>query len=205
MPCLPQYEKSACGTRKVKYTPSAEWDLAVETRQRSIDLTLVLPHYRARNQPIDHRMAMLLASDAAPIKAKIVSSAHHIPDPPTDHRITVSPNITNEFLPRGPRRRIGCHPLAPVRLQRTHSPFRQSCFLPRLLQSHHAECPVQHGSLRRDSLRRGCRRHTRARRVPHVGCQHGRARIHGQRDMETNVWVWKTNTGDNHRLGLPSG
>ncbi|KAF7970660.1 hypothetical protein HWV62_44981 [Athelia sp. TMB] len=70
MPCLSQQEKPT-GTRKVKYTPSAEWDFAVETRHQPIELSLVLPHYRARNQPINHRMAMCLGSESAPIKAKV--------------------------------------------------------------------------------------------------------------------------------------
>jgi len=59
------------GTRKVKYTSGSEWDFVVETTQQSIDLSLVLPHYRARHQPINHRMSMFLASDTAPIRAKV--------------------------------------------------------------------------------------------------------------------------------------
>jgi hypothetical protein len=61
------------GTRKVKYTAGSEWDFAVETTHQPIDLSLVLPHYRARHQPIDHRMSMFLGSDTAPIRAKVVS------------------------------------------------------------------------------------------------------------------------------------
>jgi len=67
-----QQEKPT-GTRKVKYTAGSEWDFFVETMQQPIDLSLVLPHYRARHQPINHRMSMFLCSDSAPIRAKVVS------------------------------------------------------------------------------------------------------------------------------------
>ena len=39
-----------------------------------LDLDLILPHYRARNQPIDHRMSMFVANDHQPIKLKVVRS-----------------------------------------------------------------------------------------------------------------------------------
>jgi hypothetical protein len=73
MPSLQQNDKPI-GTRKVKYTAGSEWDFVVEATQEPIDLSLVLPHYRARHQPIDHRMTMFLGSETAPIRAKIVSS-----------------------------------------------------------------------------------------------------------------------------------
>jgi hypothetical protein len=62
------------GTRKVKYTAGSEWDFAAETTHQPIDLSLVLPHYRARHQPVNHRMSMFLGSDTAPIRAKVVSA-----------------------------------------------------------------------------------------------------------------------------------
>ena len=73
MSAFSQNEKPI-GTRKVKYTAGSEWDLAVETTQQPIDLLLVLPHYRARHQPVNHRMSMFLGSDSAPIRAKVVST-----------------------------------------------------------------------------------------------------------------------------------
>ena len=54
--------------------------------RRNIDVSLVLPHYRAHNQPFDHRLSMYAGTDSdAPIKVKVVrvaaaplpSSVHH--------------------------------------------------------------------------------------------------------------------------------
>ncbi|KAG6868283.1 hypothetical protein C0993_005568 [Termitomyces sp. T159_Od127] len=59
------------GRHKVKYQPREEWDFLLATPHKSIDLSLVLPHYRARNQPIDHRMGLFIANDSAPIKVKV--------------------------------------------------------------------------------------------------------------------------------------
>ncbi|KAG6808496.1 hypothetical protein H0H92_003958 [Tricholoma furcatifolium] len=59
------------GTHKVKYTPHEEWDFVLDDSAHPIDLALVLPHYRARNQPIDHRMGMFIGSESAPIKVKV--------------------------------------------------------------------------------------------------------------------------------------
>lgn len=70
---LLQHEKPV-GTRKVKYTAGSEWDFAVETSHQPIDLSLVLPHYRARQQPVHHRMGMFVGSDTAPIRVKVVSN-----------------------------------------------------------------------------------------------------------------------------------
>lgn len=36
-------------------------------------MSLVIPHYRARQQPVDHRLNMFIAAIAAPVKLKIVS------------------------------------------------------------------------------------------------------------------------------------
>lgn len=77
MALILQNEKPT-GTRKVKYAAGSEWDLVVETTQQPIDLSLVLPHYRARHQPVNHRMTMFLGSDMAPIRAKVVSSTTHL-------------------------------------------------------------------------------------------------------------------------------
>ena len=68
---LPQTEKYA-GSYKVKYNPNEDWDFDMDTAQQPIDISLVLPHYRARNQPINHRMSMLVASDSGSIKLKVV-------------------------------------------------------------------------------------------------------------------------------------
>ncbi|KAG5647198.1 hypothetical protein DXG03_001157 [Asterophora parasitica] len=62
---------SAHGTHKVKYQPDEEWDLQLDLPNQPIDVSLVLPHYRARNQPVDHRMSMYIGSDTSPIKVKV--------------------------------------------------------------------------------------------------------------------------------------
>lgn len=41
--------------------------------QETIDMSLVIPHYRARQQPVDHRLNMFIAATAAPVKLKVVS------------------------------------------------------------------------------------------------------------------------------------
>lgn len=59
------------GSQKVKYQEDAEWDHHVDGGNQSMDLSLMLPHYRARNQPVDHRMAMLVENDSEPVKLKV--------------------------------------------------------------------------------------------------------------------------------------
>lgn len=63
---------SANGTHKVKYHADEDWDFHLDTAQKPTDLSLVLPHYRARNQPVEHRLNMLVDGDNGPIKLKIV-------------------------------------------------------------------------------------------------------------------------------------
>jgi hypothetical protein len=60
------------GTHKVSYHPLDDWDFELDTTHQHIDLSLVLPHYRARCQPVDHRMSMFLGSKTGTIKAKVV-------------------------------------------------------------------------------------------------------------------------------------
>ncbi|KAF8188359.1 hypothetical protein BJ912DRAFT_1042556 [Pholiota molesta] len=62
---------SARGTQKVKYHEESDWDFHLDAAQKAIDLSLILPHYRARNQPVDHRMTMFVGNDSAPIKLKV--------------------------------------------------------------------------------------------------------------------------------------
>jgi hypothetical protein len=68
-----QLEKPT-GTHKVKYHPDDEWDFVVDTIHEPVDLALVLPHYRARNQPVNHRMSMSIGSESGPVKVKVVST-----------------------------------------------------------------------------------------------------------------------------------
>jgi len=59
------------GTHKVKYHPEDEWDFVVDTIHEPVDLSLILPHYRARNQPVNHRMSMSIGSESGPMKVKV--------------------------------------------------------------------------------------------------------------------------------------
>jgi len=59
------------GTQKVKYHGESDWDFHMDGVHQPLDLELILPHYRARNQPIDHRMSMFVANDHEPIKLKV--------------------------------------------------------------------------------------------------------------------------------------
>ncbi|KIK63526.1 hypothetical protein GYMLUDRAFT_40569 [Collybiopsis luxurians FD-317 M1] len=59
------------GSHKVTYSPNSDWDCYVDVAQRSIDMDLVLPHYRARYQPVDHRMNMFVGTEAGPVKLKV--------------------------------------------------------------------------------------------------------------------------------------
>jgi len=58
----------------VKYHPDSDWDFQLVGGHLPIDLNLILPHYRARNQPVEHRMSMFVATDSAPIKLKVCRS-----------------------------------------------------------------------------------------------------------------------------------
>jgi len=55
----------------VKYQPGDDWDFQLDIPNYPIDLSLVLPHYRARHQPVEHRMSMFIGNESAPIKVKI--------------------------------------------------------------------------------------------------------------------------------------
>ncbi|KAI0261058.1 hypothetical protein BC834DRAFT_973005 [Gloeopeniophorella convolvens] len=50
------------GTHKVHYQPQQQWDFIADADEHPIDLSLMLPHYRARNQPTEHRMSMFIQS-----------------------------------------------------------------------------------------------------------------------------------------------
>ncbi|KAG7086503.1 hypothetical protein E1B28_002456 [Marasmius oreades] len=59
------------GSHKVKYRGDSNWDFFLNAMRRQVDLLLILPHYRARYQPIDHRMNMFVGCDDAPVKLKL--------------------------------------------------------------------------------------------------------------------------------------
>ncbi|KAF9244237.1 hypothetical protein BU15DRAFT_71793 [Melanogaster broomeanus] len=58
------------GTHKVHYNGTRDWDFILET-QEAIDMSLVIPHYRARHQPVDHRLNMFVSDEVAPVKLKV--------------------------------------------------------------------------------------------------------------------------------------
>jgi len=66
------------GTHKVHYQPHQQWDFIADADERPIDVSLVLPHYRARNQPTGHRMSMYIHS-AAEIKSTICRQSSRTP------------------------------------------------------------------------------------------------------------------------------
>ncbi|KAF9072865.1 hypothetical protein BDP27DRAFT_1319534 [Rhodocollybia butyracea] len=68
------YLLKLCGSHKVSYQPNSDWDCYVDDAQKPIDMDLILPHYRARYQPINHRMNMFVGTEAGPVKLKICRS-----------------------------------------------------------------------------------------------------------------------------------
>ncbi|KAG8217248.1 hypothetical protein J3R82DRAFT_5337 [Butyriboletus roseoflavus] len=58
------------GTHKIHYRASSDWDFILETRE-TIDMSLAIPHYRARQQPVNHRLNMFIAAATAPVKLKV--------------------------------------------------------------------------------------------------------------------------------------
>ncbi|KIL68551.1 hypothetical protein M378DRAFT_8607 [Amanita muscaria Koide BX008] len=65
------------GTCKVKYRPEDDWDfyLDMSHMQKPIDMSLILPHYRARHQPVNHLMSMFVASETSHMRLKICRPA----------------------------------------------------------------------------------------------------------------------------------
>ena len=106
------------GTHKVTYHPLDDWDYELDTSHQDIDLSLVLPHYRARSQPVDHRMSMFLGSETGTVKVTVVR-AQPIPCFPAmcSHRscCPVSTRTPFQILPRNPGR-VRRRRLAAIRL-----------------------------------------------------------------------------------------
>ena len=105
------------GSHKVKYQPDSDWDFQLVGGQLPIDLNLLLPHYRARNQPVDHRMSMFVANDSAPIKLKVVGH------PMTHQRFLITtafftvPFFSFQMLLGSSGRDVGRYSVAPLRFQ----------------------------------------------------------------------------------------
>ncbi|KAH7889982.1 hypothetical protein F5I97DRAFT_1849078 [Phlebopus sp. FC_14] len=58
------------GTHKVHYNALGDWDFILDTQQ-PVDISFAIPHYRARHQPIDHRLSMFVGADASSVKLKV--------------------------------------------------------------------------------------------------------------------------------------
>ncbi|KAJ7118763.1 hypothetical protein C8R44DRAFT_982516 [Mycena epipterygia] len=73
------YEKhglidAPCGSHKVRYQADENWDFYLDIAHKPIDLSLVLPHFRARNEPLHHRMSMFVGNESYPMKLKVCRS-----------------------------------------------------------------------------------------------------------------------------------
>ncbi|KAJ3999239.1 hypothetical protein F5050DRAFT_1739100 [Lentinula boryana] len=62
------------GSHKVTYQANSTWDCYVDVAQRPIDMDLILPHYRPRQQPINHRLNMFVGTEAGLVKLKVCRS-----------------------------------------------------------------------------------------------------------------------------------
>jgi len=63
------------GTHKIKYHAREDRDFQLHVDQLPVDLTLIIPHYRAHNQPVDHKLSMDIKARSASIKLKVVRLA----------------------------------------------------------------------------------------------------------------------------------
>ncbi|CAL1703468.1 unnamed protein product [Somion occarium] len=90
------------GSQRVKYRGAGShsaYDFSLDTEHRPIDVSLVLPHYRAKNQPIDHRLSMYVGNDSSEsIKVKVCRS--FTPSRPTKFHLEVSfsAGFTNRIM-----------------------------------------------------------------------------------------------------------
>lgn len=60
------------GTHKIKYHAREDRDFQLHVDHLPVDLTLIIPHYRAHNQPVDHKLSMDIKARSASIKLKVV-------------------------------------------------------------------------------------------------------------------------------------
>ncbi|KAH9915804.1 uncharacterized protein BXZ73DRAFT_92579 [Epithele typhae] len=62
-------------SHRIKYRgagPRHPFDFTLETVKQPIDTSLIMPHFRAHAQPLDHRLSMYVGTEsAAPIKVKV--------------------------------------------------------------------------------------------------------------------------------------
>ncbi|KAN0130374.1 hypothetical protein V8E53_011775 [Lactarius tabidus] len=75
----PKHFGSLCtGTHKIHYQPQQQWDFTTDADDHPVDLSLVLPHYRARSQPTGHQMSMYVHSSGE-IKSTICRQSSRTP------------------------------------------------------------------------------------------------------------------------------
>lgn len=79
------------GTYKVKYHADDAQDFVLDVDRTPVDLTLIMPHYRALNQPIDHKMSMFVVNRFGSTKLKVVSLRTHLPQ---DNRLQNSNDVS---------------------------------------------------------------------------------------------------------------
>ena len=144
------------GSQRVKYQGAgshSNYDYVLDTERRSspIDVSLVLPHYRAKNQPVDHRLGMYVGNDSNDaIKVKVVRAVVLIVVRLTDPSLLsyVVSELYAYPLDKVPlggriifqRRRYN---LAAIGFQRPHPPIsnvQESQFLCGFHKQDHAEC-----------------------------------------------------------------
>ncbi|KAI0792822.1 hypothetical protein C8Q75DRAFT_849295 [Abortiporus biennis] len=76
------------GSQRVKYRGAGArslYDFCLETERQPIDVSLVMPHYRAKNQPLEHRLSMHVGTTHHPIKVKVCRN--FTPARPTKFRL----------------------------------------------------------------------------------------------------------------------
>lgn len=101
MPCcldlLSQFGSLCTGTHKIHYQPQQQWDFTTDADDHPVDLSLVLPHYRARSQPTGHQMSMYVHSSGE-IKSTIVSAINQAKGVITDFS-SVPSVLSHTLLP----------------------------------------------------------------------------------------------------------
>lgn len=113
------FQVPTCGSHKVKYNPESDWDFCLDVADEQVDLSLVLPHYRARTQPVNHRMNMFIGGEHAPVKAKVVCP--FVPYPSSVLTAIAVPNLTSrQILPGRPGQNLRHHTVDSLRFQRSH-------------------------------------------------------------------------------------
>lgn len=67
-------EGSSKRTVKLHYQEYCDWDFLLETSQ-VVDMSLVIPHYRAQHQPVDQRLRAFVSAESFPVKLRVCRPA----------------------------------------------------------------------------------------------------------------------------------